>query len=86
MATTVEKLTAHVDDLKQGKIDVNTASRLISLLRQITEEDNSKADLSDDHAICRLGCAHETRSKKCARDIDRDRGSPSKRSSAARSF
>jgi hypothetical protein len=44
MVTTVEKLTAHVDDLKQGKIDVNTGSRLMSLLRQITEEDNSKAD------------------------------------------
>jgi hypothetical protein len=40
MVATVEKLSAHVDDLKQGKIDVNTASRLLLLLHQITEEDN----------------------------------------------
>jgi hypothetical protein len=43
MATVVERLASQVETLKRGPIDVNTATRLLTLARQVIEEDHSKS-------------------------------------------
>jgi len=43
MPTAVERLANHVETLKRGSIDVSTATRLLTLTRQVIENDNSKS-------------------------------------------
>jgi hypothetical protein len=42
MATATERLANHVNELKQGPIDVSKATRLLALARQIIEADQTK--------------------------------------------
>jgi hypothetical protein len=68
MATAVERLAIHVETLKRGPIDVSTATRLLTLARQIIETDKTKSTYP---TINLYGdwCVHDKLDRKGAQKI-----------------
>jgi hypothetical protein len=68
MATAVERLATHVETLKRGPIDVSTATRLLTLVRQVIETDKTKSTYP---TINLYGdwCVHDKLDRKDAQKI-----------------